>query len=196
MEELAAVSLEVLDRLGWDGPVDVLGTHTGSTEAVALARLAPDRVNAVGLVSVPFYTEAERRERMAGRGAPRPAPAEDGSHLAYRWNARIHYRTPPYDLDYLQALTAAELQSPAPHLAYRAVFTYAMADELPRLECKVVVFAPRDDLTTQTERARPYLPAASVYVDLPELGLDVFHHPHVETMARLIDAHLPAGDSA
>ncbi len=194
MEELASVSLEVLDHLGWRDPVDVLGTHTGATEAVALARLAPERINAIGLVSVPFYTDAERRRRMAGRGAPRAVPAVDGSHLLDRWTARLSYRTPPYDLDYLHALTVAELQSPGPHLAYRAVFTYPMEDELPRVACKVVVFAPHDDLTEQTERARSLLPSGSVFLDLPELGLDVFHRPHVTTMDRLIREHLPAGD--
>jgi pimeloyl-ACP methyl ester carboxylesterase len=190
MEEYAAATIDALDALDVV-EFDLLGEHTGSVEAVAVAHAVGDRVGRIGLIAVPAYSESEREERLARRGSPAQPPVEDGSHLTELWNNRLSFRTPPYDLAVLHRNTVAELSSAGPHLAYRAVFAYPMAPRLSDLDKPVVVFAPHDDLITQTERARAALPAGSVYVDLPDLGLDLFDVAP-DRMAGLVAQHLGA----
>ncbi len=188
MTEYAAATLDALDAAGIDD-FDVLGEHTGSVEAVALAHLVQGRVGRIGLVAIPSYTEDEIADRLARRGSPPPPPTEDGSHLAELWRRRLAYRRPPYDLHLMHQLTIDELVSTGSHLAYRAVFAYPMAERLAALNRPVVVFAPDDDLAEQTRRARAFLPAGSTYVDLADLTLDIFEVAP-ERMAELVATHL------
>lgn len=191
MTEYAAASLDALDALEV-GEFDVIGEHTGSVEAVALAHLAMDRVGRVGLVAIPSYSDDEVTDRLSKRGSPGPSPTEDGSHLTDLWRRRLAYRQPPYDLELMHQLTVDELVSAGPHLAYRAVFAYPMAERLAALPRPVVVFAPHDDLAIQTSRARDHLPAGSTYLDLPDLSLDIFEVA-ADRLAELVTTHLGGG---
>jgi pimeloyl-ACP methyl ester carboxylesterase len=188
MDDYATATLDALDALGVE-EFDVLGEHTGSVEAVALAHLVPDRIGTIGLIAVPAYSDAEKEERLAFRGIPPTHPTEDGSHFTDLWKKRLAYRTPPYDLDVLHRNTVEELMSAGPYRAYRAVFEYPMLDELSSLDCDVVVFAPHDDLITQTARARTQLPAGSVYIDLPDLALDIWEIAP-DDLTALVSEHL------
>ncbi len=184
----ARSTLDALDALEVEH-FDLLGEHTGSVEAVALAHMVPERVGAIGLVAIPAYTPAEVQERASRRAVPPMAPQEDGSHLQAVWRRRLAYRQPPYNLDLLHRLTIDELRSAGPYRAYRAVFAYPMLDRLSELDRPVVVFAPQDDLAVQTERARTHLPPGSVYIDLADLSLDVFEQAS-DRMAALVRQHL------
>jgi pimeloyl-ACP methyl ester carboxylesterase len=174
MSEYAESTLEVLDALGV-GTCDVLGTHTGSVEAVELAWSHPERVRRVVLVAVPAYTQRELDERTYRLGGV-PPPAEDGSHLDWHWKRRFLYRRPPYDLPLFQWRLLQELL-PGPNVwwPYRAVFDYPTAERLARLQQPVLVLAPHDDLWEQTWRVSSSggLPPQGQFVDLPHLGLDI-----------------------
>jgi pimeloyl-ACP methyl ester carboxylesterase len=174
MAEYAATTVDALDALGIEA-FDVVGTHTGSVEAVELASAQPHRVRKVVLVSIPAYTAQELEERTY-RLAGVPPPVEDGSHLNWHWKRRFLYREPPYDLPLFQWRLLQELLAgPNVWWPYKAVFDYAMAEQLRRLEQPVLVLAPDDDLWQQTARVRDSggLPARARYVDLPHLGLDI-----------------------
>ncbi len=174
MTEYAQATLEALDALGVDR-FDVLGTHTGSVEAVELAITYPRRVRRVVLVSIPAYTPAEleeRRYRLAGV----PPPAVDGSHLEWHWKRRFLYRTPPHDLALFQWRLLQELLAgPNVWWPYKAVFDYPMAERLAGVSQPVLVLGPHDDLWEQTERMYRSggLPPHARFVELPHLGLDI-----------------------
>jgi pimeloyl-ACP methyl ester carboxylesterase len=174
MAEYALSTLDVLDALGV-GQFDVLGTHTGSVEATELAWTVPERVRRVGLVAVPAYSARELEERQY-RFAGVPEPAEDGSHLAWHWQRRFLYRTPPYDLGLFQWRLIQELLA-GPHVwwPYAAVFAYPMAERVAALRQPLLVLAPHDDLFEQTRRAQQdgTLPPQARFVDLPHLSLDI-----------------------
>jgi pimeloyl-ACP methyl ester carboxylesterase len=177
MAEYADRTLAVLDSLGVER-FDVLGTHTGSVEAVELASAYPHRVRSVVLVGLPAYTEAELEERQY-RLAGVPAPAEDGSHLDWYWKRRFLYRQPPYDLPLFQWRLLQELLAGSNvWWPYRAVFEYPMAERLVRLQQPVLVLAPHDDLWVQTARVYSSggLPPRGHFVDLPHLGLDIAYY--------------------
>ena len=59
------------------------------------------------------------------------------------------------------------------------------------LRSPLTVFAPHDDIMEQTQRVRPMLKADAAYLDLPDLGLDLFH-TGLDRMAELINRYLPA----
>jgi hypothetical protein len=63
--------------------------------------------------------------------------------------------------------------------------------KLKSLRSPLTVFAPHDDIMEQTQRVRPMLKADAAYVDLPDLGIDLFH-TSTDRMAELINRYLPA----
>lgn len=193
MERYAQATLQVMDALGWDR-FDVVGTHTGSVEAIELATLVPDRVNRVGLVAIPDYTPAEVEERLAGVAAPRRDPELDGSHLREAWLRRAQLRDGRADPVFLQSLFVEEMLSAAnAHLAYRAVLSYPTRDRLSELRPPVVVFAPGDDLAVQTERGLSAAPQDTAVVRLPHLDFDLWSTGTTE-MAAHLRTHFPWND--
>ncbi len=193
IEGYARATLQVVDGLGWDR-FDVIGTHTGSVEAVEIATLAPDRVRRVGLVAIPDYTAAEVEERLRGVASPRPAPALDGSHLVSAWQRRASLRGERADADFLQALFVDEmLCAGGAHLAYQAVLAYPTRRRIASLRPPLIVFAPVDDLAVQTERALSFVPAGTAVVRLPHLDFDLWS-AGAEEMAGHVRTHFPRND--
>ncbi len=194
IEMYAAATLEVVDALGWDR-FDVVGTHTGSVEAIELAHQAGDRVAGVGLVAVPAYTRQEVEERKGpGRvAAPRPAPRHDGSHVRSMWEQRTVIRSPATDAHYLQELFTESILSAADaHLAYRAVLAYPTLERMVEMDRPVVVIMAQDDLTVQTLRAIPHLPPNSTVIELEELDFDLWK-TGLSEMVGLIRRCFPTG---
>lgn len=62
----------------------VAGHHTGALIAASLAAQHPARVEALVLDNAPFYTAAERTDRLS-RAHPPAAIKPDGSHFTDRW---------------------------------------------------------------------------------------------------------------
>lgn len=187
MAEYAAGVVDILDALEVE-QVNVLGTHTGAFEAVALALLAPERVGRLALVAAPIFTSEEIAALRPAIGSPHPTPTEDGAHLNKLWRKRFTYRMPPYDVELLHWRLIEELNAPGAHLAYAAVFDYPLEKRLPQITQPLTVFAPHDDVFDQTERAKSVLPDHADYVELPHLGLDLFHYATEEMTRRVLAA--------
>ena len=174
IERYARATLEVADDLGWES-FDVIGTHTGSVEAIELARIAPDRVRSIGLVSIPAYTPLEIETRLEGVGAPRPEPTRDGAHLLMLWRKRREIHSPDTDPNFLHSLFVDEMLSmDGAHAAYRAVLAYPTLERVAEITQPIVAYVPHDDLWTQTVRAVPHLPRQARVVELPELDFDLW----------------------
>lgn len=189
LEELARAAIDAIDAAGVAGEFDVLGMHTGSLEAIELCHQIPERLRNVALVGAPIFTAAERVGALQRFGTMRVVPVEDGSHLVAAWRARFQFRSPPFDLKDVHQRLVDYLLAPYPGQAYQGVFRYDHEAKLAALTHPLIVFATHDDLLHETERARAMLPQGSVYVDLPELGLDLFH-THPDRVAELVRAHL------
>ena len=78
-----------------------------------------------------------------------------------------------------------------PGAAFRASSGYPLEKKLKSLRSPLTVFAPHDDMLEQTQRVRPMLKVDTAYLDLPELGIDLFHTA-ADRMAELINRYLPA----
>jgi hypothetical protein len=77
-----------------------------------------------------------------------------------------------------------------PGAAFRAACGYPIEKKLKSLKTPLTVFAPHDDIYEQTLRVKPMLKADAAYVDLPELGVDLFHVA-AERMAEQVNRRLP-----
>jgi pimeloyl-ACP methyl ester carboxylesterase len=173
MPQYAESTLDLLDALAV-AEFDVLGTHTGAVEAIELATRWPSRVRKLVLVALPVFTPQEVATRKERFFRP-PPPAEDGSHLQWHWQRRFLFRQPPWDLPLLQWRLIEELiAAPALEQAYFAVYDYPTAERLTSITQPLLVLAPHDDLIEITRRARPLPPPHAQYVDLPDMGLDLF----------------------
>jgi pimeloyl-ACP methyl ester carboxylesterase len=191
LEEFARATIDAIDAAGVEGEFDVLGMHTGSLEAIEICHQIPSRVRNAALIGAPIFTSEERAGALQRFGTMRVLPAEDGSHLTSAWRARFQYRTPPYDLKDIHQRLVDYLLAPYPGQAYQGVFRYDHEGKLAALTRPLIVFATHDDLIHETERARAKLPKGSVYVDLPDLDLDLFHK-HPDRVAELVRTHLGA----
>ena len=149
IRDYAAAMSVLLDACQVD-TVDLLGYHTGSKIAVALALAEPARVHRLVLVSAPNYSSAQLRQQR--RSLARPVePVEDGTHLLTQWQGLCSWRGPGQTLDMVQEEFAAQLQAgPRAHWGYRAAFDYPHAQHLPRVPHPVLVLCPEDDLEEPT----------------------------------------------
>ncbi len=77
-----------------------------------------------------------------------------------------------------------------PGAAFRAACGYSVDKKLKNLNTPLTVFAPHDDIIEQTQRVKPLLKSTANYVDLPDLGQDLFHRA-LDRMVMLLNRHLP-----
>ena len=109
IEDLAVAIMEAVTAWAPEGPVDVMGYHTGSVLAVALSRLYPERVRRLVLTSLPAYDAPTRAAKLEGLSSW-PAPEIEGGHLGRLWSimrARAH---PALGVDWLHASFAENLR--------------------------------------------------------------------------------------
>jgi pimeloyl-ACP methyl ester carboxylesterase len=159
MEDFAASVLEFMDAVGVTR-AGVYGFHTGASIAVALCRLAPQRITACAANGLATLTEEERADYLAHYLPPLTIEA-DGSHLTWLWTRmRDQYVFFPW---YRHALAARmDIDSPSPasvqkallevlragdnyRVAYRAAFTFAGGHVLADATVPTLVAASAHD---------------------------------------------------
>ena len=107
------------------------------------------------------------------------------------WRGCFAFRQPPYDLADTHRRFVEHLLAANPGAAFRAASGYPIERKLKSLRTPLTVFAPHDDIIEQTQRVKPLLKADALYVDLPDLSVDLFHAA-ADRMAELINRYLPA----
>lgn len=155
------------------GAVDVMGYHTGSVIALALAHRHPRLVRRIVCTSLPLYSPEERARRLAALPAE-PALDEDGSHLLRQWNAIRGFTDQRASLAWRQASLTENLRSgPGQYSGYRAVYRHDLQASLAALAHPLLILNPHDDLLEQTRAARK-LAAGCSYLELPGLAHGLF----------------------
>jgi len=178
IEDYAAEMLALMDRLDGHGiapgrSFDIIGYHTGSVIAAALAAMAPDRVRRIALVSLPLYSSAERAAKRASL-PDAPAIQPDGSHLGTMWRVIEGFTDPRASLDWRQRSLVENLRSGAGmYRGYGAVYRHDLEATLGRLGQEVLLLNPEDDLWEPTHRAATLLPKARM-VELRGVGHGLF----------------------
>lgn len=163
---------DVIDALGLDGPVDLLGYHTGVLIAAELALLRPDQVRRLILIGIPVFSA---EERAAFEKTPWPVPfKEDGSSLVEEWNRLLHWRGPGVELATLRRFFSEKQRAgERGWWGARAVFRHDTRAVLPRLTQPILAVRPRDDLWDTMLRAKDLI-APVEWIDLPDQGHGMF----------------------
>jgi pimeloyl-ACP methyl ester carboxylesterase len=191
LEQYAQATIDGLKAAGMQGPIDLLGVHMGSIEAIEIAHQLGSQVRRVIAVGMPLFT-AEEQQRQLEKYSEQPLrPASEGGHVLGAWRGGLAFREAPYDLADTHRRFIEHVLAANPGAAFRAACGYAIDKNLKSLRSPLTVFAPHDDMIEQTQRVKPLLKGDAQYVDLPDLKLDIFT-TSVDRMVTLINRHLPA----
>jgi pimeloyl-ACP methyl ester carboxylesterase len=191
LEQYAQATIDGLKAAGMQGPIDLLGMHAGSVEAIEMAHQLGSQVRRMVVVGMPLFT-AEEQQRQLEKYSEQPLkPATEGGHVLGAWRGGLAFREPPYDLADAHDRFVEHVLAANPGAAFRAACGYAIDKKLKSLRTPLTVFAPHDDLIEQTSRVKPLLKGGAHYVDLPDVKLDLFHSA-VDRMVLLVHRHLPA----
>jgi hypothetical protein len=140
---------------------------------------------------MPLFT-AEDQQRQLEKYSEQPLrPATEGGHVLGAWRGGLAFREPPYDLVDTQRRFVEHVLAANPGAAFRAACGYAIDKKLKSLKSPLTIFAPHDDIIEQTQRVKPLLKSGAIYVDLPDLKLDLFQTA-TDRMIALVNRHLPA----
>jgi len=190
LEQYAQSTVDTLKAAEIQGPVDLLGIHTGSMEAIEVAHQLGSQVRHVIAVGMPLFS-AEEQQRQLEKYSEQPLkPVTEGGHVLGAWRGGFAFRQPPYDLGDVHRRFVEHVLAASPGAAFRAVCGYAVEKKLKSLKAPLTVFAPHDDIIEQTQRVKPLLKADAQYVDLPDLGQDPFQFA-VDRMVALVNRYLP-----
>jgi len=191
LEQYAQCTIDGLKGAGIHGAFDLLGVHTGSIEAIEIADQLPKQVRRLIAVGMPLFTPEEQQRQMEKYSEQPLRPVTEGGHVLGAWRGCFAFRHPPYDLGDAHRRFIEHVLAANPGAAFRAASGYPIEKKLKGLKIPFTVFAPHDDIIEQTQRVKSMLKADAAYIDLPDLGLDLFHVA-TDRMAALINRHLPA----
>ncbi|NML12247.1 alpha/beta fold hydrolase [Sphingobium sp. AR-3-1] len=193
IEDHAEAMFGVVERLAADGMiadtmVDLLGYHTGSSIAVAMANMRPRQVRRLILVSVAAYDADVRAEKRAAL-AHWPRPAEDGSHLGRMWALMRSLSDARVDTAWLHESLTENLRCGArAPWGYDAVYRHDLQSALDALAHDTLILNPQDDLWDLT-RAHASRVRGAQYVEMPGVAHGLFDL-EVERIAALIEEFL------
>ena len=170
IEDFAAAMIELVENLDLDQPIDVMGYHTGSMTAVAMANQAPETVRKLVLVSAPIFT-AEELKRFDQIYNTDSIWTPDGEKLLSLWKWFVEF----FQVDTVNTVEAAgrifyERLSGRERYwwGHHAAFEYQFAAALEQVNQPILVLNPNDDLAAMTPRAEPIMRNGRIH-DLPNL---------------------------
>lgn len=147
--EYARPMIEILR--GLDGPAVVVGSHTGASIGIEVARQAPELVSGLVLVGIATYTPEQRADRRRN-WAPDQPPAEDGSHLMAAWE---RYNKLWRGLDAAarhEAVWTMLSVLDRFNWAYQAAFEYEAVPPLREITCPILTTAAEGEFLEPATR--------------------------------------------
>lgn len=139
-ENMAVVfdSLDVQDAV-------IAGHHTGALIAAAFAAARPDRTSGLILDNPPFYTAAERAQRLA---LPHHAhaPEEGGGHFTSRWRFVRGMADPDLSVAGLHlAIIAHHVNDASADHGHAAAYAWDMVNAVDAIAAPTLVLSSRGD---------------------------------------------------
>ncbi len=153
-----------------DGPVHLLGYHTGSMVAVEAARQRPEHVASIINIAAPIFTEAEQAA-LHSEYSPLVLD-ESGSRFSIMWQRVMTHLGPNVPLTIAAASFAENLRAGENYeWGHRAAFAFAQDYNrlLGELKHPLLVINPHDDCYEQSKRILDIDPNANV-LDYPAEG--------------------------
>lgn len=153
IEDFADAVWTVIDAHS-EGPVHLLGYHTGAMVAVEAAYQRPNDVISIVSVSAPVFTE-EECAALDGAYSPIPIDAE-GNRFRIMWERVLFHRGPGMTMRMAAASFAENLRAGDNYeWGHRAAFAYSKKynQRLGEIEQPIFVMNPADDCFEQSKRA-------------------------------------------
>jgi len=171
------VSIADFARSAWavadaltNGPVHILGYHTGSMIAVEMAVQRPDNVKSIISISAPVFT-AEEQTNLNSDYSPIPID-EEGTRFRIMWERVLKHRGPGMTLQMAADSFAENLRAGDDYeWGHRAAFAYSPTynRNLEVIDTPLLVLNPDDDCHEQSLRADALLTNGR-RVELPHWG--------------------------
>jgi pimeloyl-ACP methyl ester carboxylesterase len=163
--------------------VDIMGYHTGSLTALEMARLFPNLVRKVVMISATVFT-AEETDAFRAQYTTQTVD-EKGAGLSDRWQfIKGFWRDEPDDGRRWQIFIEGLRNHNVMHWGHRAAFNFDMAAALETADVPILILNPEDDLWTYTPRAVPLMKNGRVH-DLPG-WTHGFLDAHTADVAKLV----------
>lgn len=179
--------LQVIDGLKLDGPVDILGFHTGCLVAVELGLIAPGRIRKTVLCDVPYFTKDVRpslREKVA---QPLKVTPELNS-IESAWKFNVSNRIQDVPIERALALLAEQLRSGThDYFAFDAAFSYPCEERFAKSQAEAVVIATQSGLL-EPSRAGARAIRNATLVEAPEINGAVFEASAKQIVSRILTA--------
>ncbi|MEE8307051.1 MAG: alpha/beta hydrolase [Gammaproteobacteria bacterium] len=157
MEAYGAALATALDALGFgdngQGPVDVLGFHTGNFVAAEVAIQRPDIVRRLVMPGIPYYSGAERSRRLGPYVNPRPY-FTDPDYVGQSYRRSVLDADNGLSMQRRHEVFVSNLKSGTrSHLGFAAVAKYAAQEQLPKIEQPVLLPILNETLAQPTREA-------------------------------------------
>ena len=153
----ADIIASALDSLQFK-QADLIGNHTGAMVAASLADVHPGRVRSIAMISAPILNDEEQSE-FEHYFVPVPLDLE-GTRFSQSWARVVKHAGPGMTLEMLaRSFMQNTMAGDAYEWGHAAAFSWAdsFADTLSRLEHRILVLNPADDLESHTARAENLL---------------------------------------
>ncbi|WP_108812010.1 alpha/beta fold hydrolase [Sphingorhabdus sp. Alg231-15] len=161
IEEYAAAITAVVDEQSGDGPVDLMGFHTGNLVAAELALAEPKKIGRLALVDVPaFDVETSAKFRTASAKPFEITP--DLACLEGPWDRGMTKRIESQTLDRSFEMFTEQLRpGRLMNKAFHAAFSYNVEGKLPTITHETLILASQSGLLTATRHAAEIMPSAT-----------------------------------
>ena len=185
--DFAAAMLDFLDSSGIDGPVDLLGFHTGCLVAAEMVHIDAARCRRLVLCDIPYFTAAEQDAMRDKVTKPLPL-GPDLQSLAGAWSFNVSARLGDVPLPRAFELFVDHLRAGSNDwFAFDAAFRYDCEARFATLEADVVCLATQSGLHAPTLAAAAKIPGAAL-VDVTEVSSAVFEAGADAIAARILAA--------
>lgn len=183
MEDYARAMLDMLDALDL-GRVDLMGFHTGTFVALALAAAAPERVRKLVLPGIPYADVEGREKRLNMFSGDRPYFSEEG-YVQKRWQMGLKGRGEQSD-DRFIALFAESMRTGVSGMnkGFAAVYRFDPDAAVAAIDKPVYVPVP-DEMLAESSRVAARLFKDATLEEWPELKGDLFDVAAADVAGRI-----------
>ncbi|MEM7639080.1 MAG: alpha/beta fold hydrolase [Pseudomonadota bacterium] len=187
IEAYAASMLAVIADLSGEGPVDVLGFHSGCLVAAEVKRQAPEAINHVIMVDAPAFDPETRAKYLPMVGKPFEL-SPDLESLAKAWDMAVTKRLETQPLAHSLAMFADTVgNGPRMNATFHAAFTYDVETSLSSLNANATIIATQSSLLDPSRRAADMIPDCKL-VELLEISRSVLDENAETTAAAILSS--------
>ncbi len=160
IEGFAGALAAVIDDVSDDGPVDLVGFHTGCLVALALAASVPTKIGRLVLIDMPFF-DADTRQKFLDPAAQPPGFTAELESLSRAWEFGITKRIESQPMARAFEMFVEQLRhGEAMNTAFAAARDYDVEQAAADTSAPVTVIATQSPLLEASRAGAAAIPGA------------------------------------